>query len=182
MRQFVEKIGISVASTIANTRITVKTNALLEELKSSAKQQNAQDEEMRQNLEEMQTTQEELHNKVVEYETIVNALNQVSFITEYDMNRKIININNKFLNFLNKSKNELLGTRQGAFIIDSSKKEEIETLWKDISMGKISLFTQKVDIGGKIFVFSESYIPVFNDDGIPYKVINITNDITNLNN
>ncbi len=180
MIDFIERIGVSVASTIANLQITVKTNNLLHELQITSKQQQAQDEEMKQNLEEMQTTQEELSKRLSEYEHIVGALNQVSFIVEYDMNRKIININNKFLLFLEKSREELLGTEQGSFIVDKNRKNEIDELWKNISMGKISYFTQQVNIGKRTYWFSEAYIPIFNEDGIPFKVINIANDITNL--
>jgi len=180
VRNFVEKIGVSVASTIANLQITSRTTKLVDELKLRAKQQESHDEEMKQNLEEMQTTQEELHKKVTEYEHIVGALNQVSYLVEYNMDRKITEINNKFLQFLNKSKSELIGTTQGAFMENENKKQELDELWKNISMGKLSMFTQKVNISGKIYWFSEAYIPVFNIDGIPHKVINIINDITNL--
>ncbi|MEA3450331.1 MAG: GAF domain-containing protein [Bacteroidota bacterium] len=180
MRKFVDKIGVSVASTIANLQITLQTTKLVDELKMRAKQQESHDEEMKQNLEEMQTTQEELHRKVTEYEHIVGALNQVSYVVEYNMERKIVDINNKLLQFLDKSKNELIGTTQGAFMENKEKKEELDDLWKNISMGKVTMFTQRVNIGGKIYWFSEAYIPVFNIDGIPHKVINIINDITKL--
>ncbi len=180
IRHFVEKIGISVASTIANMQITVRTNKLVKELQKRSQELTMQEEEMRQNLEEMQTTQEELKRKVSEYENVVNALNQVSFVVEYNMDRQIININNKFLQFLGKTRDEMLGVEQGAFIVDEQQKQQIDNLWHNIEMGRISMFTQKTEINGKIIWFAEAYIPIFDDSGKPYKVINIANDITNL--
>ncbi len=180
IRHFIEKIGISIASTIANMQITVKTNKLVKELQGRSQELTMQEEEMRQNLEEMQTTQEELRRKVSEYENIVNALNQVSFVVEYNMERQIININNKFLQFLGKTRDEMLGTEQGAFIDEEQQREKLNNLWHNIEMGRISMFTQKTNIDGKIIWFAEAYIPIFDDNGKPYKVINIANDITNL--
>ena len=58
--EFVEKIGESIASTIANARVTERTNKLLEQSKQQSEELAAQEEELRQNIEELQATQEEV--------------------------------------------------------------------------------------------------------------------------
>lgn len=180
MRKFLERVGVSVASTIANLQITLRSNKLVSDLQRRSNELSSQEEAMRQNLEEMQTTQDEMHRKAQEYENVVNALNQVSYVIEYDMNRKIISINEKFLRLIGKTKTEMLGTKQGSFMLDEDRENQLDKLWDSLRMGRVSMFTQQVAIGSKVLWFSEAYIPIFDETGRPYKVINIANDLTNL--
>jgi hypothetical protein len=61
--ELMEKLGESIASTIANYRNTAYTKLLLGDSQSLAEQMQGQEEEMRQNMEELQATQEELSRK-----------------------------------------------------------------------------------------------------------------------
>jgi len=179
VRKFIEKIGISVASTIANLQITLRTNKLVSNLQEKSKNLENHDEELKQNIEELKTTQNELVRKLSGYENIVNALNKVSYVVEYNMERKIIDINNKFLSFLNKTRSDMLDIEQGIYINDSEQRKQLDNLWKSLNNGKITMFKQNILIGGKTYTLSEAYIPIFDENGKIYKVINIANDISN---
>ena len=178
IRQFIERIGVSVASTIANVKISAQTSKLVEQLRQRTKELTTQEEEMRQNLEEMKVTQEELKRKAQEYENIVNALNQVSFVLEYDMDRTLVNANQRFVDFIGIPREELIGTKLGSYMVDPNKEEILDKLWEDLKYGKIKTLTQHHVMGNKEFWFAEAYIPIFDEKGKPYKVINIVNDIT----
>ncbi|OHX66329.1 GAF domain-containing protein [Flammeovirga pacifica] len=67
-REFVLKLGETIASTIASTRNSDRMKTLLEDSQIQAEQMRAQEEEMRQNVEELQATQEEMHRKQKELE------------------------------------------------------------------------------------------------------------------
>lgn len=67
-REFILKLGESIASTIAATRNAARMKILLEDSQIQAEQMRAQEEEMRQNVEELQATQEEMHRKQKELE------------------------------------------------------------------------------------------------------------------
>lgn len=69
-REFVLKLGETIASTIAATRNADRMKSLLEESQIQAEQMRAQEEEMRQNVEELQATQEEMHRKQKEMEAV----------------------------------------------------------------------------------------------------------------
>jgi len=180
VRAFIEKVGVNIASTIANTRITLRTQDIVSELQTQLKQMKTQEEQMRKNLEESRQNQDILQNKINESETIIQALNQISYISEYNMQRELININNKFLMFLNKKRDDMLGLKVGSFNDDEEQLKQLDDVWKDIEIGKIRMFTQKIIIDQRTMWFSEAYIPVFDKDGKPFKVICISNDVTNL--
>ncbi len=65
--EFIEKLGESIAATIATARTSEVTRHLYEQAQLQAEQMRAQEEEMRQNMEELQATQEEMYRKEREY-------------------------------------------------------------------------------------------------------------------
>ncbi len=64
---FVEKLGESIASTLASVRSTEKNRQLIEQFQQQTEEMRAQEEEMRQNMEELQATQEEISRKERSY-------------------------------------------------------------------------------------------------------------------
>lgn len=61
--EFVEKLGESIAATLASVRAAQKNRQLIEQFQQQTEEMRAQEEEMRQNMEEMQATQEEIARK-----------------------------------------------------------------------------------------------------------------------
>lgn len=64
---FVEKLGESIAATLASVRSTQKNKQLIEQFQQQTEEMRAQEEEMRQNMEELQATQEEIARKEKSY-------------------------------------------------------------------------------------------------------------------
>jgi GAF domain-containing protein len=60
---FVEKLGESIAATLASVRAAQKNRQLIEQFQQQTEEMRAQEEEMRQNMEELQATQEEVVRK-----------------------------------------------------------------------------------------------------------------------
>ena len=65
--EFLEKLGVSIASVMKSTRVNDQTQKLLHSTQEQAEQLRSQEEEMRQNMEELAATQEEMHRKEQEY-------------------------------------------------------------------------------------------------------------------
>lgn len=177
--EFVERIGESIGSTISNVKINEQTAKLLEESKIQREELVAQEEEMRQNLEEMKATQEELERKAMDFEGIIKALNSVALVAEFDMQGRLIEINREFLRLLNKSKDEMIGTFQGAFAITKEDRRNIfRDFWNDLRRGMLKKTIQHINVNDRDIWLSETYTPIYDKDGNPYKVLNISIDIT----
>lgn len=172
--KFLEQIGESIASTISMVNINVKTAKLLEETKIKSEQMASQEEEIRQNMEEMKSSQEELSEQVSDFESTLDALKEVSYITEYDPKGRITDINDRFLDFLKKEKSEIIGKYQGTFSTDHQKLQEFNKFWDQLRKGKIKHYEQDVYINEKAVRIKGIYSPVKDKDGKVYKVISMT--------
>jgi PAS domain S-box-containing protein len=86
---FLNKLGESIASTIANTRASEQNRRLLEESHMQTEQMRAQEEEMRQNMEELQATQEEMQRAQRENQRMLSELEQVKAKLQEELKAKV---------------------------------------------------------------------------------------------
>ncbi|MFP4026027.1 MAG: cache domain-containing protein [Thiohalospira sp.] len=176
---FVEKIAQNIASTLATVRVNERTSRLLKKSQQQSEELAAQEEEMRQNMEELKATQEEAARKSAEMESLINALNSTSYVAEYDLNGKIISVNDAYLNLFKMSRQEAIGTHHSDNIDFTEKqKEQYVQFWNDLKKGKVKKEKTQVTINGKSYLFMESYTPIYNEDGEIYKILKIANDIS----
>jgi len=94
-REFIEKVGESIASTIQGLQVSLETKKLLEESQMKAEQLQAQEEEMRQNAEELEATQEEMERQSREMGAFNQAVSISTMVAEFDRSGKILEINSQ---------------------------------------------------------------------------------------
>ena len=178
-KEFIEKLSDNIASTISTVKINEQTAKLLEQFQKQSEELSAQEEEMRQNLEEMQATQEEAAKRGAEMTGILDAIKSISFVAEYDMEGRLIDINDKYLNILGLTRDQMIGKQQGSFSIgDEENSEDPKLFWDDIRAGINKKKIQHIKFEEKDIWISEEYMPIFDIDGVPFKVLNIAFDIT----
>ncbi len=90
-KAFIEKVGESIAVSLASAKINQRTNQLLIEAQEKANEMAAQEEEMRQNLEELQATQEALAIKTEELNILKDEENRKRIETEQKLTLSIQN-------------------------------------------------------------------------------------------
>jgi methyl-accepting chemotaxis protein len=177
--EFIEKIGESVASTISSVNNSVHTAMLLEKSQQQAEEMKAQEEEMRQNMEELHATQEEMARKNAETEGIIQVLDSASYVIEYDLYGRILNISDSFLRLLNLSRQDIVGTHHADKVEFSSEQQiDYENFWKDLRNGQMKYQESKIHVNGNIFWLAETYSPIFDQNRQVMKIFKIANNIT----
>jgi len=205
--EFIEKVGESIASTISNVKINSKTAILLRQSQEQAEEMKTQEEEMRQNMEELTVTQEEsarkaekmeqmvaeMHKQAIimhqqeekmkeaakEAEGVMNALNAANYAIEYDLKGRIISINDNYLQFIHKNREDVIGTHHLDNIsFESDKAKQYEMFWQDLLDGKSQKLKTKVEIDNRTFWLMETYSPIVDNNGNTLKIIKIAIDIT----
>ena len=179
--EFVEKLAESIGSTLSAVRINIRTNELLERSQQQAEEMAAQEEEMRQNMEELQATQEESSRKSAEMEGLVEAINTSSYVIEYDLDGHIKNVNDNFLSLVDLSRDEVVGTHHSDNMeFTKDQKAKYDLFWRELRSGNVQKETSKMKIKNKELVFSETYTPIRNEEGEIYKILKISNNITDI--
>ena len=165
--EFVEKLGESIASTIAGVKANQKTKQLLEESQQLTEQMQAQEEEMRQNMEELTATQEEMGRKELAVNAQIDAINRSLGLIEYSADGSIINANRKLA--------EALGsTEDGMIDSDFYSLHGSINLFEELREGKSwSGWLDKNHLSGNTVEFKSFFSPVFGDNGDLLKIIEI---------
>jgi PAS domain-containing protein len=172
---FTEEVAGNLGSTIITTRINQRTSELLDKSQQQAINMAEQEEEMRQNMEELKATQEESSRREEEFRGIFNSLNSSLFLLEYDLEGTIIFINDKFLFFLNKKSEEVIGKSHAHIfgfksIVDSK-------FWSQMSNLTNTVLYEKLTIGKKSYLLKEHIALITNKDELPIKVLNMITEI-----
>lgn len=166
---FVEKIGVTIASTISSTRINIKTQQLLEASKFQAEELSAQEEEMRQNMEELLATQEEAARKSREIENLIDSLSTASNIVEYDIDGYVITANDSILGLLGMRRENLIGLNVKE--LDSYAAKHFNEFWNNIKRGIPAKVKSKLSGVNKTITLYETFIPISDEDDKVYKVM-----------
>ncbi len=179
--EFLEKVAQSIASTITSVKVNIRTSELLTKTQQQAEEMLAQEEEMRQNMEELQATQEESTRRTNEMQSFLEALNLSSLVVEYDSQGYITSINDAYLELLNLSRDQVVGTHHtDRMEFSPEKKIEYDSFWDNLRKGLAQKQVNKFIVEGKTFTLQETYTPIKDDKGEVYKVLKIANNITNL--
>eukprot|EP01156_Anaeramoeba_ignava_P001415 Anaeramoba_ignava/a1402_11.p1 GENE.a1402_11~~a1402_11.p1 ORF type:complete len:928 (-),score=94.81 a1402_11:635-3418(-) len=174
---FVEKIAVSIASTISSAKINSQTSELLKESEIQADELAQQEEEMRQNMEELQAMQEEARKREDRMINFLDAVKTSILYIEYDMEANITNINDNMLQLFQLKRDQIVGKPVGSYDFSNRQAQKnYDRIWALLKEGKPAENHFHTKYLNKEYFLHEYYQPIFNDVGQPYKVINIAID------
>ncbi|MBT1700268.1 PAS domain-containing protein [Fulvivirgaceae bacterium PWU4] len=192
--EFVQRIGESIASAIASTRVTEHTRRMLAESQQQSEEMRSQEEEMRQNMEEMQATQEAMERQTAEIKKMqVNLELEKSMfnvlmeflpdrITYKDTESRIMRINKAKAQRINMTPEEVVGKTDYDFFSREHAEKAMSEEKALIDSGKplVDIEERLVFNNGDTAWVSTSRIPFRNEHNRVTGMFIITKDITKL--
>lgn len=121
----------------------------------------------------LETNQEEMTG-------IINALNRVQAVIEFNLDGTVLNANTNFLNTLGYSLDEIKGKHHRMFCCPEYViSPEYKSFWQKLSRGEFEAAEYKrFGKNGKEIWINASYNPIFDKNGKPFKVVKFATDIT----
>ncbi len=121
-------------------------------------------------------------NRYLQREVVgqVDAINRSQAVIEFRMDGTIITANEKFLNVLGYTLEEVQGRHHQIFVdSDFANSQEYKELWEKLNRGEYEAKEYKrLRKDGKEVWIQASYNPILNLDGKPFKVVKFATDIT----
>ena len=176
---FIEQLGESIATTLAAVRINEKTVRLLEKSQKQAEEMARQEEKMLRNMQQLQDAQEESRRKETEITGILNAVNSSSLVAEYSISGRFADINEKFMFLLESPRDQVIGKHHSDFAVVDKYSAEYKDFWKRLREGETISQTEHFRLfnGNEIWL-NQTYTPILDNNGKPYKILNIAHDMT----
>ncbi len=174
--KFVERVAESIAATVSMTKINEITNRLLNRAQMQAAEMAAKEEEMRQNLEELKATQEEAARREAELQSLLNGIENATFVIFLDLNGFIVRANKNLLDFLGISKNDFFGHHISEFDLDGELAKD--EFWEELREGELKKYTRHFKVGDKEYWFDEFYVPILDRNDNVQRFIALAYDIT----
>ncbi len=177
-KEFLEKLGESIASSISSVKISERTQKLLQASQIASEEMKSQEEELRQNMEEMNATQEELARHAAESRSLLAALDSIAVVVEYSLQGDILKVNDKMRAISGLQEEALVGLNLFDFCQSEKEKVEAKAMWEDIKRGKSVTKVGKHKSEGGIIWLQEYYSPIIDRNGDLIRILEIAIDIT----
>lgn len=151
--EFLKRVAENIASTLAATFVTERTQRLLQESQSISEQLRVQEEEMRQNLEELLSTQEQSARNMEIAKSSSESLEQIieslpDAILQVDADWYILKMNNNLCHMTGYSREALLGTNIVRFAkqLNPTTLKSGETYIQEITRKDRSVFMAEMTV------------------------------------
>ncbi len=156
--------------------------SLREEIKLKEQENLKQQAQIQSQQEQLLARQEELSQKERELTGLFNKINTAFAALEFDMNGRILSINNKFLMLLGRKLQEVEGQVLNLVIAESFRKSmDYVLLWEGLKMGVTQTIEQFTCLANKEreIQMSVTFIPILDNQGRPYEVVLLVNQVYN---
>lgn len=121
-----------------------------------------------------------MHLEPVELKAMVDALNRVQAIVEFDLKGKVLYANDNFLEVMGYALDEIRGQHHRMFCdSEYAASPAYKQFWAKLARGEFERGEfQRIAADGRKLWLNASYNPVFDTEGKPCKVVKFATDIT----
>ncbi len=172
--KFLEDVGETIASAVANLKHSKQTEILLKQ----TTEQSVEIEEQRKTLEEKINTHRKqnrnLDKQILQLIEIIDSVKSVSFLIEYDTKGNIMDVSNRMINLFNADKKDFISLLHKDIITGvDDYNEKYKDFWRLLEKNKTQYLEETIKINGKEVVFKQSYVPIKNVRRKIYRVLSV---------
>ena len=115
-----------------------------------------------------------------EFEGVVQAIGRALAVAEFNMDGKIIEVNDNFLHLMGYEKSELIGQHHRILCVhQEADSEEYKSFWRNLNEGNFqSGEFCRVGRNGNLVWIQAAYNPILDVNGKPWKVFKVAIDLT----
>jgi len=175
--EFAEHTIKNIASAIKTVKISLQTTELLEKSQQQTEQLAKKEKELLENLEKQKTIQKQSEQNEAELKSLINAVNNSILTVEYQNNGTLISANDKYLNAMHYTIEEITGDKSLETMKDDS--EELKQIIVSASKGNfITKTLKRYTKYGDIKWLLSSFTPFYNSNKTISKILFFGIDIT----
>ena len=118
--------------------------------------------------------------KNAEFEGKINAVQKAQAVIEFNLDGTIITANDNFIHTIGYTLDEIVGKHHRMFCEPAlAKSPEYQRFWQKLGAGEFEAGEYKrITKDGREIWLNASYNPIFDADGVPFKVVKFASDIT----
>jgi len=149
------------------------------EILLQSKQIAHQEKVMRDKMKQLQDMQAASALREAEMASIIRGLEASFLVTELETNGNIISMNQRFMELLRYTKEQVTGKNYFAFVLNIKRTEEEEhDFWNELNAANSVKDTHLIDTGSSEIWITETFTPILNKNNELIKVLNVATDVT----
>ncbi|MFC4236977.1 PAS domain S-box protein [Thalassospira xianhensis] len=118
--------------------------------------------------------------KLAELDGKVDAIGRSQAVIEFDLDGTIRDANDNFLSVMGYELSEIQGRHHRMFVEpEYARGADYADFWRDLRAGNFTAQQfKRIAKGGRVVWIEASYNPIFDANGVPYKVVKFATDVT----
>jgi len=124
--------------------------------------------------------QTESKRRNAEYEGKVTAISKAMAMVEFDLDGKVLDVNDNALALLGYTRSEVIGQHHSVFCApELVASDDYRQSWEELRAGHFRMGEyRRIGKRGREFWIQASYNPILDTDGKPFKVVKLATDLT----
>ena len=177
-REFLQTAAENIASTLSLTRISSQSTDLLKKSLLQSAELKKRDKEMHSTLEELRKLQKETVRNETEVRAKMTAMNNTLLVVEYTTDGILLEANQKYLNSMNYTMDEIQG-KNVIDLLNEQDKKELKKIIDTVKQGNFyeAIVRRHTKFGQERWLLA-NYTPVLDETGLTSSILFFATDIS----